>query len=72
MAEAGAIATVRAIAAGETGALAECNAAIARIEERDGAINAVVVRDFDRARAAAREADARVAAGRCSGPTRWA
>src|SRR5947199_8373578 len=37
--------------------------AIARIEARDGAINAVVVRDFDRARAAAKEADAALARG---------
>ena len=43
-------------ASGETTALAECDAAIARIEARDGALNAVVVRDFDRARAAARGA----------------
>src|SRR5262245_20662777 len=32
--------------------------AIARIEAYDSGINAVVVRDFDRARVAAREADA--------------
>jgi len=37
--------------------------AIARIEAHDGAINAVVVRDFDRARAAASEADAALARG---------
>ena len=30
---------------------------IARIEKLDGTINAVVVRDFDRARSAARDAD---------------
>ncbi|MBV9889375.1 MAG: amidase, partial [Rhizobacter sp.] len=35
-----------------------CEAAIARIEERDGAINAVVVRDFERARQQAAERDA--------------
>lgn len=52
-----------AIAAGETSARAQCDAAIARIEAGDGAINAVVVRDFDRARAAADEADAAVAGG---------
>jgi amidase len=39
------------------------NAAIARIEAGDGAINAVVVRDFDRARAAADEADRRIMTG---------
>ena len=49
-----AIATAAAIRAGETSALAECETAIARIEAGDGAINAVVVRDFDRARAAAK------------------
>ena len=48
-----ALATAAAIRAGETTALAECDAAIARIEDRDRTINAVVVRDFDRARAAA-------------------
>ncbi|MGH8270260.1 MAG: amidase family protein, partial [Steroidobacteraceae bacterium] len=37
--------------------------AIARIEARDGEINAVVVRDFERARAAAVEADAALARG---------
>jgi amidase len=36
---------------------------IARIERRDAAINAVVVRDFDRARDAARAADAALARG---------
>lgn len=56
-------ATVAAIASGATSARAECEAAIARIEALDGAINAVVVRDFDRARAAADTADACVAAG---------
>ncbi|WP_404368957.1 amidase family protein [Sphingomonas sp. MMS24-J45] len=53
-----AIATAAAIRAGETTALAECEAAIARIESGDGEINAVVVRDFDRARAAAQAIDA--------------
>ena len=37
--------------------------AIARIEALDGPINAVVVRDFERARAAARAADAALARG---------
>ena len=36
---------------------------IARIERRDAAINAVVVRDFERARQAARQADAALARG---------
>jgi len=40
-----------------------CDAAIARIEALDGAINAVVVRDFERARADARLADAAIARG---------
>ena len=55
----GALATAAAVRAGETTALAECDAAIARIEADDGRINAVVVRDFDRARAAAAALDAR-------------
>jgi amidase len=41
---------------------------IDRIERLDGAINAVVVRDFDRARAAAIAADAEFAAGNAKGP----
>ena len=52
-----ALATVAAIRSGETSALAECEAAIARIEAGDGPINAVPVRDFDRGRAAARTLD---------------
>ena len=39
--------------------------AIARIEALDGPINAVVVRDFARARDAARAADAALARGEC-------
>ncbi|MEO5493937.1 MAG: amidase family protein [Sphingomonas sp.] len=61
--ERGAIETAAAIRSGETNALLECETAIARIEARDGPINAVVVRDFDRARHQAREADKRRAAG---------
>ena len=61
--ERGAIETAEAIARGETSARAEAEAAIARIEERDGAINAVVVRDFERALVAADAADARLARG---------
>lgn len=63
MTEHSAIATAAAIRTGETSALIETDAAIARIEARDGLINAVVVRDFDRARDQARDADRRRAAG---------
>ena len=52
-----ALATAAAIRAGDTTALAETEAAIARIEARDGEINAVVVRDFDRGRAVAKALD---------------
>lgn len=51
------------LAAGRTSARAETEAAIARIEAGDGAINAVVVRDFERALTAADAADRRLAAG---------
>jgi amidase len=54
-----ALATAAAIRSGETTARAEVEAAIARIEADDGDINAVVVRDFDRARAAADAIDGR-------------
>lgn len=63
MTERTALQTAAAVRSGATTALAETEAAIARIEERDGALNAVVVRDFDRARAAAAELDARIAEG---------
>lgn len=52
-----ALQTAAAIRAGETSALAECEAAIARIEARNPSINAVILPDFDRARAAARALD---------------
>lgn len=58
MTEPSALQTAAAIHACETTALAETEAAITRIEARDGALNAVVVRDFDRARAAAQAFDA--------------
>lgn len=58
-----ALETAAAIRAGDTTARAEVDAAIARIETRDPAINAVIVRDFDRARAAADAADKRLADG---------
>jgi amidase len=54
---------VAALAARQVGALELTDAAIARIETRDVAINAVVVRDFDRAREAAKAADAALARG---------
>lgn len=54
---------VEALAARQVGALELADAAIARIEARDSEINAVVVRDFDRARAAAKAADAALARG---------
>lgn len=47
----------------ELSALEAADAAIARIEARDGPINAVTVRDFDRARDQARAADAALARG---------
>ena len=45
------------------GAVELCDAAIAAIEAKDGPLNAVVVRDFDRARDAAKGADAALARG---------
>ncbi len=48
-----------AIGEGQLSAREACEAAIARIEARDGQINAVVVRDFERAREQASERDAR-------------
>jgi amidase len=54
---------VEALAARKVGALELTDRAIARIEARDGPINAVVVRDFDRAREAAKAADAALARG---------
>src|SRR5690606_568023 len=60
-------ATVRqlraALDAREVGAEELARAAIARIERLDGPINAVVIRDFERALAAARAADQALAAG---------
>ena len=54
-----ATATIAAIAAGNLTPTDACEAAIARIEAHDGAINAVVIRDFDRARAAAADLTAK-------------
>jgi amidase len=61
--QAGAIELARLLAERKIGALELCDATIARIEQRDQEINAVVVRDFDRARDAARAADAALARG---------
>ena len=55
--EPGAIATASAIASGQLSPLEAVDAAIARIEALDGPINAVVVRDFDRARDTAKSLD---------------
>lgn len=52
-----------ALARRDVSAVELAERAIGRIEARDGMLNAVVVRDFERARAAAREADARRARG---------
>ncbi|WP_295541737.1 amidase family protein [uncultured Pseudacidovorax sp.] len=59
----GATACARVVAAGDATALELCDAAIAAIEAKDGALNAVVLRDFDRARDQARAVDARRARG---------
>ena len=56
-------AVVEAIASGRISALEACDAAIARIERLDGAINAVVVRDFERAREQAAQRDRKLARG---------
>jgi amidase len=60
--EASALETAAAVRSGASNALAQTEAAIARVETRDGALNAVVVRDFERARAQATEIDRRLAA----------
>jgi amidase len=54
---------VHALAARQISARETLDASIARIEALDAKINAVVVRDFDRARAAADAADAALARG---------
>ena len=53
----------RAVAARQVSALELFGEAVRAIEAKDGAINAVVVRDFDRAREAAMAADAAVERG---------
>jgi amidase len=52
-----------ALAAGKISAVELLDRAIARIEALDGTYNAVVVRDFDRARVAAKAADAAIGRG---------
>ncbi|MBA3810962.1 MAG: amidase, partial [Caulobacteraceae bacterium] len=52
-----------ALAERKVSAVELLEAAVERIERLDGAINAVVVRDFDRAREAAKAADAALARG---------
>ena len=59
----GARALVADLAAGQVSAVELTNQAIARIEALDGKLNAVVVRDFENARAAAADADAALARG---------
>lgn len=58
-----ATALVAALAARDVSAAELTDQAIARVEARDGPINAVVVRDFDRARVQAKAADAALARG---------
>jgi len=55
--------TAAALAARKISAAELTDQSIARIEALDGKLNAVVVRDFERARAAAKEADAALARG---------
>ncbi len=62
-AERTALETAEAVRSGKTTALIETEAAIARIESRDGPLNAVIVRDFDNARHAASALDARIKEG---------
>ena len=57
-----------AISAGEISSLELTDLFIDRIERYDADINAVVVHDFERAREAAREADAQQASGAATGP----
>jgi amidase len=63
LAEATAAQLAQALRRREISAAEAAEAAIARIEARDGPINAVVVRDFERAREQARAADAALARG---------
>lgn len=60
--------TVDALKAGSVSSVEVTEHLIARIEQHDDAVNAVVVRDFDRARDAARQADSAHAHGKHLGP----
>lgn len=53
----GALDTAEAVRSGQISALEACDAAIARVEALDKTLNAVVVRDFERARATAKRID---------------
>jgi AtzE family amidohydrolase len=57
-----------AVSQGRTSAIAVTEAAIARIEKHDGALNAFTVVTKERARAKARAVDATLAAGQAVGP----
>ena len=56
-----------ALRKGEVSSLELTDHFISRIEKYDGEINAVVVRDFERAREAARNADEERASGKSAG-----
>ena len=64
----GAAEMARTIATRQESAAAMVAACLARIEERNGALNAVTVTLADEARAAAREADERLARGDAAPP----
>lgn len=59
---------LRLLKKGEVSSLELVDHYIKRIEKFDGALNAIPVRDFDRARKAARKADKDRAAGKATGP----
>jgi amidase len=63
-----AIELAQALRSGQISSLELTDYFIARIEKFDGDLNAVVVRDFERARAEASRADAELAAGNVRGP----
>lgn len=57
--DATAVETAEAVRSGEVSALEVCDAAIERIENSDQTVNAIAVRDFERARMAAKALDKR-------------